>query len=171
MALRGRWGWLITAAGVPTRPKHRNGELHMKLIRLTTLLAACLFAMAALAQQNPPTQESGDHKHGEHMAPGMGNVDDHVKELTTKLNLTADQQTKVKTILDEHHQQMKATMNDQSMSKEDKHAKMKSMHDTVHAKMREVLTDDQKPKFDAMVKDMESNMHSHGDKDHDKDHK
>ncbi len=29
----------------------------MKSIRLFTLLAACLFAMAALAQQNPPAQE------------------------------------------------------------------------------------------------------------------
>jgi hypothetical protein len=45
---------------------------------------------------------------------------------------------------------------------------MRSMHDSVHAKVREVLTDDQKPKFDAMVKDMEDHMHSHhgSDKDH-----
>jgi Spy/CpxP family protein refolding chaperone len=138
----------------------------MKLMRLLTLLAACLFSMAALSQQNPPARESGEHKHGGQ----MGNIDDHVKELTTKLNLTADQQTKVKAILEEHHQQMQATMNDQSLSKEDKHAKMKNMHDSVHAKVREVLTDDQKPKFDAMVKDMENNMHGH-DKGSDHDHK
>jgi periplasmic protein CpxP/Spy len=92
-----------------------------------------------------------------------------MKDLTTKLDLTADQQAKIKTILDENHEQMRTTMNDQSLSKEDKHAKMKSMHDSIHAKVREVLTDEQKPKFDAMVKDMESNMH--GNHDHDKDHK
>ena len=91
----------------------------------------------------------------------MGNMDDMMQELTTKLNLTADQQTKIKSIMEEQHEQMRATMNDQSMSKEEKHAKMKSMHDSIHAKVREVLTDDQKPKFDAMVKDMESNMHGH----------
>lgn len=150
----------------------------MKLMRLITLLASCLFAMAALAQQNPPAQPGGDQKHGGHghmgMGPGMS-VDDHVKELTTKLNLTADQQTKVKAILEENHQQMQATMNDQSMSKEDKHAKMKSMHDSVHAKVRDILTDEQKPKFDAMVKDMENHMNEmHGkgpDHDHDHDHK
>jgi Spy/CpxP family protein refolding chaperone len=110
------------------------------------------------------------------MGPGMGNVDDHVKELTTKLNLTADQQAKVKAILEEHNQKMQAMMKDDSVSKEDRHAKMKSMHDSVHAKVREVLTDEQKPKFDAMVKDMENNMHGHDkgadhDHDHDKDHK
>ena len=141
----------------------------MKLIRLATLLAACLFALAAGAQQNPPAQESGEHKHGGQMRSS----DDMVQDLTTKLNLTADQQAKIKTILDENHEQMRATMNDQSLSKEDKHAKMKSMHDSIHAKVRGVLTDEQKPKFDAMVKDMENNMHEkHGQgSDHDHDHK
>jgi protein CpxP len=149
----------------------------MKLIRLTTLLAACLFAMAALAQQNPPAQPSGDQKQGGRghmgMGSGMGNVDDHVKELSTKLNLTSDQQTKVKAILEENHQKMQATMKDESLSKEDKHAKMKEMHDSVHAKVREVLTDEQKPKFDAMVKDMENNMHGKSGQGpgHDHDHK
>jgi protein CpxP len=142
----------------------------MKLMRHIALLAACLFAMAALAQQNPPAQESGEHKHGGQMGAGMHSTDDMMQDLTTKLNLSADQQTKIKSILDENHQQMRATMNDQSMSKEDKHAKMKSMHDAVHAKVREVLTDEQKPKFDAMVKDMENNMHSH-DKGSNPDHK
>ena len=149
----------------------------MKLMRLITLLATCLFAMAALAQQNPPAQESGEQKHSQHMEQhmghNMGNVDDHVQELTTKLNLTADQQAKVKAILKENHQQMQAMMKDESLSKEDRHAKMMSMHDSVHAKVREVLTDEQKPKFDAMVKDMENNMNGmHGkDSGHDHDHK
>ncbi|MGB9120938.1 MAG: hypothetical protein WCE73_09985 [Candidatus Angelobacter sp.] len=147
----------------------------MKLMRLVTLLAACLFAMAAGAQQNPPAQPGGDQKQGGHghmgMGHGMGSTDDMMKDLTAKLDLTADQQTKIKSILDEHHQQMKATMNDQSMSKEDKHAKMMSMHNSVHAKVREVLTDEQKPKFDAMVKDMENNMNGMHGKGPGPDHK
>ena len=100
----------------------------------------------------------------------MSSSDDMMKDLTAKLNLTADQQTKIKAIMEEQHAQMRATMNDQSLSKEDKHAKMKSMHDSVHAKVRDILTDEQKPKFDAMVKDMENNMHEH-DKGADHDHK
>ena len=141
----------------------------MKLMRIVTLFAACLFAMAVSAQQNPPAQESGEHKHGG-QAGRMGNMDDMMQELTTKLNLTADQQTKVKAILEENHQKMQATMKDESLSKEDKHAKMKEMHNAVHAQVRDVLTDDQKPKFDAMVKDMENNMHEH-DKGANPDHK
>ena len=137
----------------------------MKKIRLLAFLATCLFALAAFAQQNPPAQASGEHKHGQ-MGHDMGNVDEHVKELSTKLDLTADQQAKVKAILQEHHQQMQAMMKDESMSKADKHAKMESMHDSVHAKVRELLNDDQKKKFDAMVHDMQGQMHQHGkDKD------
>ncbi|HEY4675669.1 MAG TPA: hypothetical protein VIJ01_00825 [Candidatus Angelobacter sp.] len=143
----------------------------MKLMRLLALLAACTFAMAAGAQQTPPAQENGEHKH----SGQMRSSDEMMQELTTKLNLTADQQTKIKSIMDESHQQMRATMNDQSLSKEEKHAKLKTMHDSVHTKVREVLTDEQKPKFDAMVKDMENNMNgAHGkgaDHDHNHDHK
>ena len=145
----------------------------MKAIRLFTLLAACLFAMAALAQQNPPAPESGDDHHGGRMdmSHDMGSVDDHVKQLSTKLNLTADQQTKVKAILEGQHQEMQTVMKDKSLSMDDKHAKMKTMHDSTHAKVRELLTDEQKTKFDAMVKDMDGRMHGHEhDKDHDHDH-
>jgi protein CpxP len=94
-----------------------------------------------------------------------------VQDLTTKLKLTADQQAKIKKILDENHEQMRATMNDQSLSKEDKRAKMKSMHESIQAKVRDVLTDDQKPKFDAMMKDMENNMHGKNGQGADHDHK
>jgi Spy/CpxP family protein refolding chaperone len=108
----------------------------MKPMRLIILFAACLFTMAAIAQQNPPSQENGDHKHGGQMHQGMPSVDDHVKDLTTKLNLTPDQQTK-----------------------------MKELHESAKAKARDILTDDQKPKFDAMMKDMEAQMHSRHDGD------
>jgi len=156
----------------------------MKAIRLFTLLAAGLFAMAALAQQNPPAQPSGDDHHGGRMdmshdmgmGHDMGSVDDHVKKLTEKLSLTADQQTKVRAILEVQKQATQTVMNDKNLSMDEKHAKMKTMHDSVHARVRELLTDEQKTKFDAMVKDMDGHMHDHEhdkdmEHDHDKDHK
>ena len=134
----------------------------MRQIRLLTIIAACIFATAAIAQQNAPAKGEG-HTHA---GPGMGNIDDHVKQLSTKLNLSADQQTQVKTILEDHQQQIEALMKDSSISKDDKHAKMEGLHDSVHSKVREILTDEQKPKFDAMVKEM-AEKHAHGgDKDH-----
>ena len=89
----------------------------MKLMRIVTLFAACLFALAASAQQNPPAQENGEHKHGA-QSGRMGNMDDMMQELTTKLNLTADQQTKIKLIMEGQHEQMRATMNDPAISKQ-----------------------------------------------------
>ena len=143
----------------------------MKLMRLLALLAACLFAMAAGAQQNPPAQESGEHKHGGQIGPGIWATwtitSKNFPPSSTSLQTS---RPRSKSILEENHQKMQATMKDESLSKEDKHAKMKAMHDAVHAQVRDVLTDEQKPKFDAMVKDMENNMHGH-DKGADHDHK
>ena len=42
---------------------------------------------------------------------------------------------------------------------------MKELHESAKAKARDILTDDQKPKFDAMMKDMEAQMHSRHDGD------
>src|SRR5258708_21723069 len=97
-------------------------EIHMKLMRLLALLAACLFAMAAGAQQNPPAQESGEHKHGGQTGPGMmGSGYGHVKELSAKLKLTSDQQTKVKTIIGEKYPKKQDIIKNYAISKEDKH--------------------------------------------------
>jgi len=110
------------------------------------------------------------------MGHDMGSVDDHVKKLTEKLSLTADQQTKVRAILEVQKQATQTVMKDKTLSMDEKHAKMKTMHDSVHARVRELLTDEQKTKFDAMVKEMDGRMHGHEhDKDmqhdQDKDHK
>jgi Spy/CpxP family protein refolding chaperone len=141
----------------------------MKLIRLTTLLAACLFAVSAFTQQTSPAQngDGGGQKHGAQTHQNMPTADEMVAQMTTRLNLTADQQTKVKAIIEETHQQARTVMNDQSLSKEDKQAKMKQMHESVQSKVNAVLTDEQKPKFDAMVKEMEAqHAHPDGDKAH-----
>lgn len=74
--------------------------------------------------------------------------------LAEKLNLTEDQQAKVKSILVDQHQQMRAIMDDSSLSQEDKKSKMQSLRDATHSKIREILNDDQKQKFDQMVQDM-----------------
>jgi periplasmic protein CpxP/Spy len=164
---------LLTALGVSNRHKQLMGESHMKPMRLLTLLAACLLSMAALAQQTSPAQESGEHEHGGRLELRMRSTDGLVKELTAKLNLTVNQQAKVKSIMKKNLQKMQTIKKDESLSKEDRYSKMKEMHEAVHAQVRDVLTDEQKPKFDAMVKDMENNMHGKNgqDSDHDHDHK
>lgn len=133
----------------------------MKHMRTMMLLCACLFALAVFAQQNPPAKEGGEHQQSGQMSHKMATSDDVLKEFTARLNLTADQQAKIKPIVDEHFQQMQDLRKDTSLSKADSHAKMEAIHNSLHAKVREVLNDDQKAKFDAMVKEHEA--HAAGD--------
>lgn len=121
----------------------------MRTLKTTILFCAMLLALGALALQSPTSQDNKEH-HG----MGKQSVDDTLKMLSEKLNLTEDQQAKVKSILVEDHQQMHAIMDDSSLSQEDKKSKAHSLRDVTHAKIREILNDDQKQKFNQLIQDM-----------------
>jgi Spy/CpxP family protein refolding chaperone len=128
----------------------------MKTIHKLILLAVCMLAVSAFAQQNPPPQGGGDDQGRPRR--GMPSVDDQVKNLTEKLSLTDDQQGKVKTILEDTRSQMTKVMQDDSMSREDKMAKVRSLREASNGKIRDFLTDDQKKKFDDMQKEAQERM-------------
>ncbi|HKV94060.1 MAG TPA: Spy/CpxP family protein refolding chaperone [Candidatus Angelobacter sp.] len=129
----------------------------MKTIHKLFLLAVCMLAMSAFAQQNPPAQGGNDGQ-GHHRR-GMPSVDDQVKHLTEQLSLTDDQQSKVKAIVQDTHDQMTKLMQDESLSREDKMTKARSLHEAATGKIRDILTDEQKKKFDDMQKEMQEHMH------------
>ena len=121
----------------------------MKSIKIIILLAVSMFAVGAIAQQNPqPPQGGGEGRRG------PMSVDDQVKNLADKLNLTADQQAKIKPILEDNRSQMQKIMQDDSMSREDKMAKGRGVREATNGKIRDLLTDDQKKQFDDMQKEM-----------------
>ena len=128
----------------------------MKTIHQLILLAVCMLAVGAFAQQNPPAQGGGDDQ--SRPRRGMPSVDDQVKNLTEKLSLTEDQQGKVKTILEDARSQTTKIFQDDSMSREDKMAKMRTLREASNSKIRDLLTDDQKKKFDDMQKEMQERM-------------
>jgi Spy/CpxP family protein refolding chaperone len=70
--------------------------------------------------------------------------------LTKKLNLTADQQSQVKSIQQDTSQQMMALRNDSTLSQDQRRTKMMDLRKSSQDRIRGVLTDEQKPKFDAM---------------------
>ncbi|HZU33747.1 MAG TPA: hypothetical protein VFB79_21715 [Candidatus Angelobacter sp.] len=129
----------------------------MKTLQKIMLFAVCLLAVGAFAQQNPPAQGGGDGQ-GHGPRRGMQSVDDQLKTLTDRLNLTSDQQAQIKPILEDTHAQMAKIMQDDSASREDKMAKVRSLHETASGKVRDILTDDQKKKFDGMQKEMQDRM-------------
>ena len=121
----------------------------MKKNAIRFLIVAFAFAalsLPALAQGGPagaPGEGQGPHH-------GMASVDERVQHMTKTLNLSGDQQTKVKSILQDEHNQMVSLKQDKSASQEDQHAKFQQIHQASAQKIREVLNDEQKAKFDQM---------------------
>ena len=96
-------------------------------------------APSAQPEQAPPPQ------------PGRPSIDDQVKMLSQELNLTSDQQGKLKNILEDQHQQAMTFVNDTSMSREDKVQKIRVLREATITKARGIMNDDQKKKLDAML--------------------
>jgi Spy/CpxP family protein refolding chaperone len=111
---------------------------------------------AALAQDNtaPPPQNGNMHEHR-----GM-NPDMQLKHMTKQLDLSADQQSQIKPILDSRQQQMQTLWQDQSMSREDRRSKMQAIQQDTSSKIEAVLNDTQKQKYESMqARQNERRMH------------
>lgn len=78
--------------------------------------------------------------------------------LSDQLQLNADQQSKVRTILVDQHEQAMTVVKDNALSREDKMAKIHSLRESTIAKVREVLNNDQKPKFDQMIQQQDEKI-------------
>ena len=133
----------------------------MKKIKSVLLFCTFFLALAAFAvQAGAGHQGKEEHEHSQGHKTG-NDLDEHMKKLTTALDLSADQQTKIRAILEETQQQGHTLMNDTSLSKEEKEKKMQNTHEAAHAKIRELLNDDQKKKFNQMVQEMQEHHHDH----------
>src|SRR5580692_5571741 len=132
---------------------------------LLILATAGLISIApfATAQDNPsnnqpsaPAQEHG-RWHG-HEDPAQ-----RTAELTKKLKLTSDQQTKVQDALQSEHSQMESLHQDSSLSQQDRHAKMMDIRKSTDDQIRGVLDATQQKKWDEMQANKHEGMHNgHG---------
>src|SRR6185437_5309458 len=72
-------------------------------------------------QPGQPQAASPDQQQQQSQAsPGRPSIDDQVRVLTQELNLSADQQTKIKSVLEDQHTQAMSIINDSSLAREDK---------------------------------------------------
>jgi len=97
-------------------------------------LAITLTARPALAQEQQATAES------------------RLEEMSKQLNLTDDQRTKLKPILQDEAQQLQAVHNDASLSQDQKKAKAKEIHAESKPQINSVLTPDQQKQWKEMKK-------------------
>ena len=88
----------------------------------------------------------------------MPTVDDQLKHLTKKLNLSDDQQAKLKPILEDQRKQMDGIRNDSSLSREDRFSKMQEIRQSSDTQIKSVLNDDQQKNFDEMREEQANRM-------------
>jgi periplasmic protein CpxP/Spy len=129
-------------------------------------LLLCLFALIALpcVAQNPADQAAGaasktkdaasqaaqSATSAANDATTQAKVQQKLQHLSSELNLTDDQKTKLKPILQNEVSQAKAVRDDSSMSDDAKQAKIKQIHASTKQQMNEILTPDQQQKLAAM---------------------
>ena len=120
----------------------------MKKVLLCALLGVamtcCGSALYAQTQDQSQPQAGGMHR------MGPMSTDERLQHLTQMLNLTSDQQQKIRPILDNENQQMEALRGDTSMSREDKMTKMRSIRQGTMSQITPILTSDQQQKLQQM---------------------
>ena len=110
--------------------------------RLITLSAACvaLFATASIGLAQDPAAKNNDRPN--RWQEKRGNPVEH---LTRALDLTPDQQAKVKAIFEQARPQIQA-------AREEAREKGKAIRENIQAQIRPILTPAQQQKYDAIKK-------------------
>ena len=143
----------------------------LKQCFLVLLAAGVISVTAPLA-----TAQSNDSPPPNNQQPAQGNGGWHhgppdpaqrTKELTEKLKLTSDQQTKVQDILQSEHSQMESLHQDNSLSQQDRRAKMMDIRKNSDTQIRALLDSNQQKKWDEMQAKHEQwgQGHHHGPPD------
>ena len=110
---------------------------------------------------SPATQTpQGESSQPPAMHSSSSGADAQVNALTGALNLNSDQQTKIKAILEDQHQQAVSVVNDPSTSRDAKLQKIHALRQQTIDKVRGTLTsDEQKSKFDTMIQSQNERIH------------
>ena len=121
----------------------------MKKLILPATLALGLALMGISAWAQMGTMGSGQE--GGQMGHRPMSPDQRLQMMTKKLNLSPDQQTKIKPILENESQQMQALHQDSSMSQEDRMSKMQQIRQSSNEQIKSNLNSDQQQKFEEMM--------------------
>ncbi|GLQ50756.1 hypothetical protein ACFFJT_05590 [Dyella flava] len=120
---------------------------------LALSLSAISLAPAVLAQDNG--SGGGGWQGHQHAAP---DPQQQASRLTSRLGLSADQTTKITTILQNQQQQMTALRGDSSMSQDDRRAKMHAIREDTDTQINAVLTPAQLTQYTQMKQQMRNRM-------------
>ena len=117
---------------------------------MVALAVGSLFATGSLQAQEAPKDKPADKVAPSAPAPGMRRPGLSLDGIAKQLDLTDDQKTKVKPILEDLQKQIAELRKDTSVAPEDRPAKMKEIREGVSAKLKEILTAEQFAKWEKM---------------------
>lgn len=115
---------------------------------LTVAISCCGTALFAQMQDGSSQGQGGMGQGNMHRMPMS--TDDRLQHMTQMLNLTSDQQTKIRPILDNESTQMQALRTDTSISREDRMTKMRSIRESTVSQINPILTSEQQQKWAQM---------------------
>ena len=118
-----------------------------------------IFAAAAHAQQTPASRPAPAKVVSAPEDPGLPSVEDQLKVLTEKLNLSEDQQATIRPILKNLHDATQKLAQDKSLSHEGRLAKVRPQRMKANQQIRQILSDDQKKKLDQYLAGPHGEMH------------
>ena len=118
-------------------------KLTKHLIAIGCASAALLMAGVTSAQEKPAAKN--DQKPGPNRPPAA--APDRSAAIARFLNLSDEQKTKIKPILDEENAQMRALRDDKNLTGEARTAKFREIREAATAKVKPILSDEQFEKW------------------------
>ena len=133
----------------------------MKRVFLTAALAASMIAagLPAVAQSATDSQNSTTQQQTANEGRHGGKHGDRFARMAQKLNLSQDQQDKLKPILEKQRDQAKAIRNDSSLTQDQKKEKFQALRQDTMAQVNSILTPEQQQQWQQMRA-----KHRHGSK-------
>jgi hypothetical protein len=147
-----------------TSPKQfveTQGSETLNRIRLLAIGTILILALTAPAQQTAIGPGVADkQEHGQRGAQAdLPTVETQLKVLTEKLDLTGDQQVKIKPVLEELRDATRKLVEDENMPREERLNKVRPKRYKADKKICEILSDDQKKKLDLYLSGPHGEMH------------
>jgi Spy/CpxP family protein refolding chaperone len=134
---------------------------HFRLLAIGTIL---MVALASVAQQTATAPGRGDEQdHSQNSGPAaLPTIEQHLKMLSEKLDLTAEQQAKIRPILQRMQEEWQSITRDTTLSDQARHDKMKSARDKADKQARPILDKEQKKKLDELEQEPHPDSHGSG---------
>lgn len=119
---------------------------NMKKVLICSLLAIAMVCCGSILYAQDTMTQGGSAPMGGHRM----SVDQRLEHMTRQLNLTTDQQQKIKPILEQEQQQMMGLHQDSSMSQQDRMSKAQSIRQSTMDQIKPILTTEQQQKWEQM---------------------